>query len=153
MQLKIQKRLAAQILKASKNDIWLDSSRLEEIKEGITKADIKSLIKDKAIKSKKKRGISRSRARKVQLQKFKGRRRGFGSKKVGKHSRLSKKRSWINHIRIQRSFLQNLRDKEVINKSSYRSLYLKSKGGFFRSKRHIKIYMQEHGLGTNEKTN
>ena len=57
MQLKIQKRLAAQILKASKNDIWLDSSRLEDIKEGITKADIKSLIKDKAIKSKKTRGI------------------------------------------------------------------------------------------------
>jgi len=152
MQLKIQKRLAAQILKASKNDIWLDSSRLEEIKEGITKADIKSLIKDKAIKSKKKRGISRSRARKVKIQKLKGRRRGFGSKKGGKHARLSKKRSWINHIRIQRSFLQNLRDKEVIDKSSYRSLYLKSKGGFFRSKRHIKLYMQEHGLGTNEKT-
>ena len=151
MQLKIQKRLAAQILKASKNDIWLDSSRLEEIKEGITKADIKSLIKDKAIKSKKSRGISRFRARKIKLQKSKGRRRGPGSIKGGKHARLSKKRAWIKHIRIQRSFLQNLRDKEVINKSSYRSLYLKSKGGFFRSKRHIKLYMQEHGLGKNEK--
>ena len=57
MRLKIQKRLAAQILKSSENDIWLDSNRLDEIKEAITKADIKSLIKDKAIKAKKIRGI------------------------------------------------------------------------------------------------
>ena len=146
MQLKIQKRLAAQILKSSKNDIWLDSDRLEEIKDSITKADIKSLIKDKAIKSKKKRGISRYRIRKIQIQKSKGRRRGFGSIKGGKHARLSKKRSWINHIRIQRVFLRNLRDKGAINKSSYRSLYMKSKGGFFRSKRHIKLYIREHGI-------
>ena len=147
MQLKIQKRLAAQILKSSQNDIWLDSTRLDEIKDAITKADLKSLIKDKAIKSKKKRGISRYRIRKIQIQKSKGRRRGFGSIKGGKHARLSKKRSWINHVRIQRVFLQNLRDKGAINKSSYRSLYMKSKGGFFRSKRHIKLYMQEHGIG------
>ncbi len=146
MQLKIQKRLAAQILKSSENDIWLDSNRLDEIKEAITKADIKSLIKDKAIKAKKIRGISRYRARKRNLQKSKGRRRGPGSLKGSKGARLSKKRGWINHIRVQRVFLQNLRDKDVIDKSSYRSLYMKSKGGFFRSKRHIKIYMQEHGI-------
>ena len=146
MQLKIQKRLAAQILKSSENDIWLDSNRLDEIKEAITKADIKSLIKDKAIKAKKIRGISRYRARKRNLQKSKGRRRGFGSIKGSKGARLSKKRGWINHIRIQRVFLQNLRDKKVIDKSSYRSIYMKSKGGFFRSKRHIKVYMQEHGI-------
>jgi len=151
MQLKIQKRLAAQILKSSENDIWLDSSRLDEIKEAITKADIKSLIKDKAIKGKKTRGISRYRIRKRELQIRKGRRRGSGSLKGGKHARLSKKRSWINHIRIQRAFLQNLRNKDIINKSSYRSLYMKSKGGFFRSKRHIKLYMQEHDFGNEKK--
>ena len=146
MQIKIQKRLAAQSLKASKNDIWLDPGRLDEIKEAITKADIKSLIKDKAIKSKKRVGISRHRARKRDVQKRKGRRSGPGSKKGGKYARLSKKNSWINRIRIQRSFLQNLRNKEVIDKSSYRSLYMKCKGGFFRSKRHIKVYMHERGI-------
>lgn len=147
MQIKIQKRLAAQLLKASKNDIWLDSGRLDDIKEAITKADIKSLIKDKAVKSKKRVGISRHRARKRDAQKRKGRRSGPGSKKGGKYARLSKKNSWINRIRIQRSFLQNLRNKEVIDKSSYRSLYMKCKGGFFRSKRHIKVYMHERGIG------
>jgi|TARA_Y100000310_G_scaffold44812_1_gene41815 large subunit ribosomal protein L19e len=147
MQLEIQKRLAAQILKSSKNDIWLDSNRLDEIKEAITKADIKSLIKDKAIKCKKIVGISRYRIRKRKEQKSKGRRSGAGSIKGSKHARLSKKKAWINRIRIQREFLQNLRDKGVIDKSSYRPLYMKSKGGFFRSKRHIKIFMGEHGIG------
>ena len=146
MQIKIQKRLAAQILKSSENDIWLDSNRLDEIKEAITKADIKSLIKDKAIKARKIRGISRYRVRKRKKQKSKGRRSGFGSIKGRKGARLSQKKGWINHIRVQRVFLQNLRDKDVIDKSSYRSLYMKSKGGFFRSKRHIKVYMQEHGI-------
>ncbi|MFH0868465.1 MAG: 50S ribosomal protein L19e [Candidatus Woesearchaeota archaeon] len=146
MQLKIQKRLAAQILKSSKNDIWLDSNRLDEIKEAITKADVKSLIKDHAIKAKKRRGISRYRIRKRNIQKSKGRRHGAGSIKGGKHARLSKKKRWTNHIRVQRAFLKNLRDKEVITTSSYRSLYMKSKGGFFRSKRHIKLYIQEQGI-------
>ena len=72
MQIKIQKKLAAQILKSSKYNIWLDSNRLEEIKEAITKVDIKSLIKDKAIKSKKLRGTSRYRIRKRNEQKRKG---------------------------------------------------------------------------------
>tara|TARA_Y100000310_G_scaffold342247_1_gene444602 strand:- start:19210 stop:19671 length:462 start_codon:yes stop_codon:yes gene_type:complete len=152
MQLKIQKRLAAQLLKASENDIWLDSNRLDEIKEAITKADIKSLIKDKAIKNKKIRGISRYRIRQRKQQKSKGRRGGAGSTKGGKRARLSKKRKWINSVRIQRKFLQNLRDKEVIDVSSYRSLYMKSKGGFFRSKRHIKLFIEERGI-KNEKTN
>ena len=147
MQLKIQKRLAAQILKSSENDIWLDSNRLDEIKDAITKADIKSLIKDKAIKSKKTRGISRYRIRKRKEQKNKGRRSGSGSIKGSKYARLSKKEGWIGRVRIQRVFLQNLRDRAIIDESSYRSLYMKSKGGFFRSKRHIKVYMQEHGIG------
>lgn len=147
MQLKIQKRIAARIMKSSENRIWLDSNRLDEIKDAITKADIKSLIKDKAIKSKKIQGISRFRIRKIKSQKSKGRRRGPGSLKGSKHARLSKKKSWINHIRIQRRFLQHLRDENIIDRSSYRSLYMKSKGGFFRSKRHIKLYMQEREIG------
>ncbi|MCH8014339.1 MAG: 50S ribosomal protein L19e [Candidatus Dadabacteria bacterium] len=120
--------------------------KYDEIKEAITKADIKSLIKDKAIRERKTRGISGHRTNRNRLQKSKGRRSGPGSIKGSKHARLSKKSRWINHIRIQRMFLQNLRDKDVIDKSSYRSLYMKSKGGFFRSKRHIKLYIEERNL-------
>lgn len=146
MQLKIQKRLAAQILKTSKNNIRLDSTRLEEIKEAITKADIKSLIKDEAITEKRARGISGYRINKKRLQKSKGRRSGFGSIKGGKGARRGKKRTWVMGIRAQREFLKLLRDKKIIPDNEYRSLYMKSKGGFFRSKRHIKVYMKERGI-------
>lgn len=151
MQLKMQKRLAAQILKTSKKNIWLDENRLEEIKGAITKADLRSLIKDHAIIRKNVMGQSSYRTKKIKLQKSKGRRRGPGSIKSGSNARLKKKRNWINHIRLQRGLLQKLRDKNVLNRHSYRSLYMKSKGGFFRSRRHLKMYMEEHGLIKNEK--
>lgn len=147
MQLDIQKRLAAKILKTSPQNIWLDPDRLDEVKESITKMDIRSLIKHDAIKSRNKRGISGFRIREKKKQKSKGRMRGPGSIKGAKRARLSQKEAWMSQVRVQRRFLQNLRDKNVITTSAYRMLYLKSKGGFFRSKRHIKIYMQEHGIG------
>ena len=146
MQLKIQKRLAAQILKTSGKKIRLDSNRLEEIKEAITKADIKSLIKDNAITEKRTRGISGYRINKKRLQKSKGRRSGFGSIKGSKGARRGKKRAWMMGIRAQREFLKSLKDKKIIPLGEYRSLYMKSKGGFFRSKRHIKVYMKERGI-------
>ena len=87
MQLDTKKRLAAQILKCSKNRIWFDVDRLEDIKEAITKADIRSLIADKAVKEKPVKGVSRTRARKTALQKRKGRRKGIGSRKGKKTAR------------------------------------------------------------------
>ena len=151
MQLNTQKRLAAQILKCSKNRIWFDQDRLEDIKESITKADIRSLIGDNAIKEKPAKGVSRARARKIALQKRKGRRKGHGSRKGKKTARLRKKIAWANSIRIQRRFLKELRDKGIITKSTYQNLYLKAKGGFFRSKRHIKLYIEERNLAKTKK--
>ena len=142
----MQKRLAAQILKCSGKRIWLDSNRLEDIKESITNFDIKNLINQGIIKRKPKVGISGFRIRKKKLQKRKGRQKGLGSRKGKKTARLSKKAGWIARIRIQRIFLKHLKEKDLINKTTYRDIYLKSKGGFFRSKRHMKVYIEEHGL-------
>src|SRR3989344_5424192 len=61
MQLRIQKRLAARILKCSKNDVWLDSGRLDEIKEAITKVDVRNLINQDAIKRKPSQGTSKAK--------------------------------------------------------------------------------------------
>lgn len=146
MELKTQKRLAANILKCSKKRIWLDPNRLDEIKEAITKFDIKNLIRDEAIKVKRKKGISKFRARKKKEQKRKGRQKGFGSRKGKRTARLSKKDAWKNSIRVQRRYLKEIKAEGAIERKVYRNLYLKSKGGFFRSKRHIKLYIEDHGL-------
>jgi len=146
MKLKSQKRLAAKIMKVSKKRVKLDFTKSEEIKESITKGDIRGLIKDKIIKVKQKKGISRLRAKKRREQKKKGRQKGAGKKKSSINARIKKKRRWINKIRPQREFIRLLKNKEKIDNKTYRMLYLKAKGGFFRNKRHIKLYINEHDL-------
>ncbi|MBW3003299.1 50S ribosomal protein L19e [Candidatus Woesearchaeota archaeon] len=146
MKLKIQKRLGGQILKCSKNKIVLDPERLEDIKEAITKADIKTLIIDNAISKKPVKGSSRVRARKRALQKRKGKRRGVGTRKGKKTARLPKKEAWMNKIRAQRGLIKELKERSKIDAATYRELYSKAKGGFFRSLRHLKLYIKEHNM-------
>ena len=84
-------------------------------------------------------------------QKSKGKRKGPGSRKGGPHSRLTKKERWTIKVRAQRKLLKELRDTGKIETKIYTDLYSKSKGGFFRSRRHINLYIQEHNLVKNEK--
>jgi large subunit ribosomal protein L19e len=146
MRLHVQKRLAASILKRSKDKIAINPSRMEDVKEAITRFDIKSLIKDGAIIAKAVKGPSKVRARKIKAQKRKGRRSGEGSKKGKSTARLSKKAAWMITIRKQREFLRELKEKEYVDSKTFRSLYKKAKGGYFRSKRHVKLYIEEHNL-------
>jgi len=151
MDLKTQKRIASNILNVGSKRVWFDPARLDEIKESITRTDIKSLIKDKAIQAKKLVNTSRVRARKIKLQKSKGRRKNKGSRKGKRTARLSRKQGWMKLIRLQRKFLRELKLKNIITTKIYRMLILKAKGGFFRSKRHIKLYIGEQGLAKKEK--
>lgn len=146
MELKVQKRLAAQILKCSRKRIWFDETRLDEIKEAITKEDIRDLISNGAIQIKHQRSHSRGRSRLIQIQKRKGKRKGHGSRKGRKTARSPKKEAWVNRIRSQRKLLKRLRKGNKISKRDYHELYRKCKGGFFRSTRHIKVYIEERGF-------
>ena len=67
----IQKRLAAQILKCSPKRVKLDKDSMEDIKKAITKADIKSLIVEKAIKKAPVKGISKVRVGRIRNKKGK----------------------------------------------------------------------------------
>ncbi len=146
MSLKTQRRIAAHLLKVGINRVRFDQSKLAEIKEAITKSDIRSLIKQKAVGIRPYLSHSRARIRKLIVQKRKGRRKGQGSRKGKKTARLSPKKVWMQKIRLQRGFLRLLKDKDLITTKIYRNLILKAKGGFFRSKRHIKLYINEHNL-------
>lgn len=147
MHLTVQKRLAAHVLKCSEKKVAFDPSRLEEIKEAITKADVRNLIKRGAIIRKPDRNTSRGRARELHQQKVSGKRRGHGSRKGGQKARTPKKKTWMNSVRLQRGFIRLLRDKKVIDQKTFRLFYVMIKSGVFRSKRHIKLYMEEHGIG------
>lgn len=144
MNLKVQKRLAAQIFNCSPDRVVFNDDRLEDIKQAITKRDLKLLIGDGAISKKPGNFTSRTRARKLALQKRKGRRDGAGSRKGKFTARFKPKETWMNKIRVQREFLRMLLEKGILTRKAYRELYLKSKGGYFRSRRHIKLYLEEH---------
>ena len=144
--MKPQKRLAAQILKCSPHRVRFDPERLSDIEEAITKVDIKGLVKEGAIKEKPITGIARGRARKTARQKSKGQRKGHGSRKGTAFAREGRKKAWMNKIRAQRRVLRELREKGMIDGRSFREIYSKAGGGYFRSVRHVKLYIEEKGL-------
>ncbi len=141
-----KKQLAGKILKVSPKKVRFADDALDDIKKAITRSDIRGLIAIKKITKSTANQQSRVRARKIAAQKKKGRQRGLGSRKGGKYSIVSRKKQWMSKVRAQRQFLRELREKGLLTPTNYRSLYAKSKGGFFRNKRHIKLYITEQKL-------
>jgi len=146
MNLKNQRTVTAQVLKVGKKKVWFDKSKLDEIKEAITKADIRGLINRNIIQKRPSQGTSRVRARKRLVQRRKGRQQGKGTRKGKRTARLGRKEAWMINVRSQRTFIKELKEKELIEIRTYRNLYSKVKGGYFRNKRHIKLYLNEKQL-------
>ncbi len=146
MILKLQKRLAASVLNCSPKRVVFDPARLEDIKEAITKTDIRLLLGEGAISERPEKGVSRFRANKRKRQKSKGLRRGEGSRKGKATAHRPKKEAWMNRIRAQRNFLKYLKENNLLKPGAFKELYVKSKGGFFRSIKHIKLHIHEHDL-------
>jgi len=137
----IQKRIAAQIFGCGVNKVRFDETKLAEIKEAITKYDIRKLIAKQYITRAVDNTYSRVRARFRLAQKRKGRRKGYGTRKGNKDNSKTK---WINHVRAQRELIQELKPKLPL--PEYHDLYAKVKGGFFRSRNHIMAYVKERGF-------
>ncbi len=146
MMLGVQKRLAAGIFGCSPKKVVFDTERLAEIKEAITKSDLRALIDQGAIRSLPSRGVSKSRIRVAQAQKSKNRRKGHGSRKGAAGARTVRKTAWVHRVRLQRSYLQSLRVSKVVDKVLFVEVYKKIKGGFFRSKRHLELFLTERGV-------
>jgi len=82
-----QRRIAAEILKVGETKIWIDPEHKEEIKNAITRADIKKMISH---------GYIKKRPDKIRIKKMeKAKKQGVGSRKGKKGARLPKKRKWI----------------------------------------------------------
>lgn len=141
-----KKRLAADILKTAPSKIRFADGALGDVSKAITRADIRGLIAIHKIFEDTTNQHSRARSRRILAQKRKGRRTGRGSTKGPKYSVMDRKTQWIRRIRSQRRFLKMLLQKKLLSMADYHQLYGKSKGGYFRSIRHIKLYLTEHHL-------
>ena len=143
MDLTTQKRIAASVLKCGTSRVLFDESASAAIKEAITKQDMRSLVKQGLVSAMQKKGVSRVRANKRATQRRLGRQGGQGSKKGRHTARLPSKLAWMNKVRAQRKYLQELREANKITQEQFKFLYAKVKGDFFRSRRHITLYLEE----------
>ncbi|KAF9619402.1 hypothetical protein IFM89_006589 [Coptis chinensis] len=73
--LKLQKRLAASVLKCGQGNVWLDPNELNEISMANSRQNIQKLVKDGFVIRKPTKIHSRSRARRMKDAKRKGRKR------------------------------------------------------------------------------
>ncbi len=148
MNLRVQRRLASELLKCGSDRVWFDPEHEQDIARAITREDIRRLIGKGFIRKKQAAGTSRGRARVLAEKKRKGRRVGHGSRKGTSNARFPKKERWMLRIRAQRKLLQALRDSGEITRALYRKLYMMAKGGVFRSKAHLKnfiVQLKERG--------
>ncbi len=130
MKLDKKKALAARIFNVSKSRILFIEPRLDEIKEAITKEDIRNLRADGAIiikPIKAKRAMKRRKAKK-------------GAGNIKKHAK-NKKKEYIILTRKLRNHIQELKNKNLITKKQIFDIRKKIRNRYFKSKFQLKEYL------------
>ena len=137
MNLEMQKRLSSKVAKVGLARVKINPENVDQVKEAITKADIRDLIDNKVIEILPLVTNSKARARLRAKAKKKGRQSGPGSKVGTRNARTPTKRVWINRIRLQRKIIKSFKDSGRLSTGDWKTLYYRAKGGFFRNKRHL----------------
>ncbi|MGV8152085.1 MAG: 50S ribosomal protein L19e [Candidatus Nanoarchaeia archaeon] len=132
MNLRNKKILASKVLGVGKNKVWFDTSRLNEIKEAITKQDIRDLYEAGAIQIKETPGRRKKEKRKTK--------RGPGKIKRRINNR---KQEYVKITRKLRNYIKQLRIQGKVNREKYREIRKKIKMRVYKSKAHLRESLKD----------
>lgn len=130
MKLDKKKALAAKIFKVGKGRIVFLEPRLEEIKEAITKEDMRSLKADGAIRIKEIKARRSKPKRKVK--------RSPGN--IRKRAKDTK-REYMTFTRKFRRHVAKLKEKKVLDKDEVKDLRNKIRNRYFKSQAQLREYI------------
>lgn len=131
MNLSKKKELAKRTFGVGEDRIVFVESRLNDIKEAITKQDMRDLRQDKAIIIKEKKG------RKKVIRKRRRRSTGNIRKKIN-----TRKRDYVILTRKLRKYVLEIKNQGKISKEEVNDIRKKIRNKAFRSKSHLKEYIE-----------
>ena len=133
--LRLQKRLAASVLKCGKRRVWMDPSEINEIALANSRQNVRKLIKDGLVVRKHQLMHSRSRVHVRKEAKARGNHTGYGKRRGTMNARIPEKLLWVRRIRVLRRLLRKYREAGKIDKHMYAHFYALAKGNRYKTKR------------------
>jgi large subunit ribosomal protein L19e len=131
MNLKTKKELAARTLKIGKERIQFVQARLDDIKEAITKEDMRHLVDSGAILIKPVKG------RKTNVSRKNKRGTGKVKKKVNK-----RKQEYVVITRKLRKYVQNQKISGLLSREEVKEIRKRIRNRAFKSRANLKLYIE-----------
>jgi len=128
MNLKNKKQLISKVMGIGKDRIILMPERMEEIKEIMTRADVKKLEKERIILIKPKKGKRRKKRR---------------GKRTSKKKVKRRKKDYVKLTRKLRKYVGELKKSGRLDKENAKELKRKIRQKRFRSKASLKNFLEE----------
>lgn len=138
------KRIASDLLGVGVNKIRIKKEEIKKAENALTREDVRNLIKEKVI-------YIKSDIKKKKNKKAKKRKINAGSRKGAKNARTKPKKSWMKNVRAQRALLKDLILNKKLDKKYKKLIYSKIKGGAFKGKNAMLLYLKENNMLIEEK--